>query len=348
MTVYCCSCLASMLVAYLGMRRFSGDRQRIAVVLFSALPMILVAALRYDVGTDYLHTYVPYFETVRDGFLENYSKMEILYHLLNVAIAALGGDYVWVFAIAAILFYTMVYLQIFADSPNPLLSIFLLTGMGYVFVFFNAMRQMMGCAILLYSLRYVQRRRLLPFFICVAIATGFHISCIVFIPVYWIAKIRIRPMWAFIITAIVTVLSVVIANLVLHLIGMTKYAVYLQSIFDTGKTAYVMLAINLLLLAFESVFYQNNAKYRLYYNLQLIALWTTIFSGKIVLMLRLLWVFGLPSVISLPVAMEGIENQKNRKLIASVICVLYVLYFIITVGINNSNTVLPYQTIFSR
>lgn len=348
MTVYCCSCLASMLVAYLGMRRFPSGRQRIAVVLFSALPMILVAALRYDVGMDYMHTYVPYFETVRDGFLENYSKMEILYHLLNVAVAALGGDYVWVFAIAAILFYTMVYLQIFEDAPNPLLSIFLLTGMGYVFVFFNAMRQMMGCAILLYSLRYVQRRKLLPFFICVAIATGFHISCIVFVPVYWISGIRIRPMWVFILTAIVTVLSVVIAELVLYMVGMTKYAVYLQSVFDTGKTAYVMLAMNLLLLIFESFFYQNNAKYRMYYNLQLIALWTTIFSGRIVLMLRLLWVFGLPSVISLPLAMEGIENQKNRKLIASVICVLYVMYFIITVGINNSNTVLPYQTIFSR
>ena len=58
-----------MLVAYLGMRRFPSGRQRIAVVLFSALPMILVAALRYDVGMDYMHTYVPYFETVRDGFL---------------------------------------------------------------------------------------------------------------------------------------------------------------------------------------------------------------------------------------------------------------------------------------
>ena len=65
-------------------------------------------------------------------------------------------------------------------------------------------------------------------------------------------------------------------------------------------------------------------------------------------MLRLLWVFGLPGVISLPLATEGIANQKNRKLITSVICLLYVLYFIITVGVNNSNTVLPYQTIFSR
>lgn len=348
MTVYCCSCLASMLAAYLGLKRFSDGRQKIITVIFSALPMILVAALRYDVGMDYMYTYVPYFETVRAGFLEDYSQMEILYHLLNVLVARLGGDYVWVFSACAILFYVAVYLQIFEDSPNPMLSIFLMTGMGYVFVFFNAMRQMTGCAILLYSLRYIQRRRLIPFLICVALASGFHISCIVFAPVYWISRIRIRPIWAFILTAVITVLSVFIAGLVLQLIGMTRYAGYLKSVFDTGKTAYVMLAMHAVLLVFDSVFYQNNAQYRMYYNLQLFALWTTIFSGRIVLMLRLLWVFGLPSMISLPMALAGIQNQKNKRLIASVICLLYALYFVYTIGINNSNTVLPYQTILSR
>lgn len=348
MTVYCCSCLASMLTAYLGSKKFSGGRQRIAVALFAALPMILVAALRYDVGQDYLYTYVPYFETVRSGFFENYSRMEILYHLLNVIVAGLGGDYVWVFAVSAIVFYVAVYMQIFADSPNPTFSIFLMTGMGLVFVFFNAMRQMVGCAILLYSLRYIRQRKLLKFLICVAIAGGFHISCAAFFPMYWLSRIRIRPVWAFILTAGVTVLSAFITGLMLHIVGMTKYAVYFESVFDTGRTAYVMLLMNLVLLVLESIFYQKNTKYQIYYNLQLVALWITIFSGKVVLMLRLLWVFGLPSVISLPLAMECIENPKNRKLIMSVVCLLYTLYFVITIGVNNSNKVIPYQTIFCR
>lgn len=349
MLVYWSGCIVSMLATYACVRSSFANRRRWFYIFVSALPMILIAAFRYDVGEDYLRTYVPYFESVQQFAASGYTHLEPLYHLINLIIAKLHGNYVWVFALSAVIFYMAVYAQILEDSPYPLLSVFLIVGMGYCFVFFNAMRQMVGCAILLFAVRYIKQRRLLPFLLCVALATGFHMSCALFLVMYWIGKIRIRPLVATLITIAAVVANSWIGVFLRWIVSKTQYAVYLLSVFDTGETAYVMLAINLILLFFMSVGYRNDEQYQMYYNLQLAALLITIFSGKVVLILRCLWMFGLPAIISLPIAAKHLPvENRERKLIISIIMILYFIYANYTVGVQNSNNVLPYQTIFSR
>ncbi len=306
MIIFIGSCAASTLIAHIGLQKQGWRKDRLFLVLFSALPMILVAAFRYDVGQDYLYTYVPYFEAVQEGMLPHYGRLEILYHWLNQAVTWLGGDSFWVFAFCAIVFYLLVYAQIIDESPASELSVILLTCMGYVFVFFNAMRQMVGVGILFYSLRYVRQRRFLLFLLCVALAAGFHRANGVFLLVYFFPRLRIRPWMALVSTAVIMILSEIIVLFTKHLISLTQYRIYIASVYDTGQTAYIHLAINAVLTVFYSVLYRDDEQYQLYYNLQLMALWVTIFSGKIVLSLRMLWMFGMPSVISLPIALQSI------------------------------------------
>ena len=347
MIVYWSGCLLSMLIAWLCGAKQKGREQKRAEVFFAALPLVLISALRYDVGEDYLNTYVAYFQTVQRG--GSYAHLEPLYHLLNAAVAVLGGDYVWVFVATALMFMLTVYAQIFEDSPYPALSIFLLVGMGYYFVSFNAMRQMVGCGILLYSLRYIQNKRILPFLLCVASASCFHISCVVFIVMYWLGRIRIKPIWMLMGIGAVTALSPAVTQFIRWIIAQTSYGVYLSSVFDTGQTAYVMMAINALLLVVLALLYDEQDKtYQMYFNLQGAALLITVFSGRIVLFLRMLWMFGLPSVISLPMAVAKLEKKKTRGMLIAAIVLMYFLYAMYTVGIQNSNHVLPYQTILGR
>ena len=349
MIIYWLSCLASVAVIYLGMKTDRGRKYQREVLFFSAMPLILVAALRYDVGEDYLSTYVSYFEMVQKNVLPANQKVELLYHWLNQITVWLGCDYVWLFAVCAAAFYLLVISQIMLDSPSPALSVFLLTGMGYVFVFFNAMRQMVGCALLLYSCRYIQRKKLLLFLFCVLIASGFHSSCGIFAIVYFFDRIKVRPIQALILSLTVAVLGGVISAVARTLIAKTHYGIYLSSVFDTGRTGYVMLAINAVLLFILSFFYdKDNRQYQMYYNLQILSLWMTLLSGKIVLIVRVLWMFGLPSVISLPIALSRIKETKERKLITAMVVLMYTAYMLITVGLQNSNSVLPYQTVFGR
>lgn len=349
MSVYLLSCSLSVLTMYAGLRAYSRSDDRsdpFWLVFFSALPMILVAAFRYNVGTDYALTYVKYFEDLQNGMLADKDRLEPLYHLLNVLVVALRGDFFWVTLVCALGFFLPVYAHILRDSPSPCLSIFLLLGMGFVFVSFNAMRQMVGCALLFFSLRYVEERRFFPFLVCVAAACGFHITCALFLPVFFLARVRIKPRLALLLTAILLLLSDVITSAALRFISTTKYTVYIASIFDTGKTAWVMLAINGLILLLMSIVYHEDEKYQIYFNLQLVSLWITLFSGKIVLLLRILWIFGLGSVIALPLALHRFENERDRWLLTGGVVLLYLVYFFYTVGVQNSNGVLPYQTIF--
>lgn len=349
MIVYWSGCIASMIAVYACVRSSLRERHRWISVFLSALPMILIAALRYDVGEDYLGTYVSYFESVKQSQASGYVHLEPLYHLLNLIVVWLHGGYVWIFAVTAILFYAAVYAQILDESPYPMLSVFLIVGMGYCFVFFNAMRQMVGCAILLFSVRFIRQRRLLPFLLCTALATGFHTSCVLFVMMYWVGRIRIQPAVAILIAAAVAVASPWIGVLLRWIVSQTQYAVYLLSVFDTGETAYVMLAINAVLLIFMSFCYRDDAQYRVYYNMQLAALLVTILSGKVVLILRCLWMFGFPAIVSLPVAVTNLPvEERERKMIISIIMILYFAYASYTVGVQNSNSVLPYHTIFSR
>lgn len=348
MIVYWLGCSMSALLAYLCSSVPRGQSNRAVSIFFSALPLMLISALRYDVGYDYLPTYVGYFELVEKGMVNSQNRLEWLWHLINQVFAVMNADSMWIFAVAALLFFMSVYSEIFRASPYPALSVFLLTGMGYLFVSFNAVRQMVGCGILLYSVRYIEERKFWKFLLCIVIAGGFHNSCYVFIVTYWLSKIKIRPMLAFIMTAAVVLLMGPVSRLLHFIISQTNYQIYIASIFDTGETAYVFLAINLVLLVFASVLYRDEPRYRIYYYFQILALWITIYSGQVVLILRMMWAFGLPSIILIPLSVEKLEDKKERYIVIAVLVLLYFLYTLYTVGVQNSNSVLPYQTIFTR
>ena len=348
MIVYLGSCFASMLIAFVLTRRPGSLGRRKVALLLSAIPMIVVAAVRYEVGEDYV-SYRTYFQLIQGNLLLPFKQVEPLYHWLNKLIVAMNGTYIWVFAVCAVIFYVLVYLWIAEESPMPVLSIFLLTGMGYVFVFFNAMRQMVGCALLMYAIRYIRRRQPIPFLICVALASGFHLTCAVFAAAYFLPRLKINIWTTLLLMILVIVLREVITNLARWLISYTPYKAYIQSEFDTGKTAYVTLAINAILLVFMSLFYKkNDEQYQLYYTMQLLAVWIALFSGRIVLMLRFLWMFGLASTVSLPLALKRLKHARDQYLLMLPIMGLYLLYTIYTVWFHNSNSVLPYQTILFR
>ncbi len=348
MIVYWMGCLLSVFLMNTAIRHTRNRRQRRKLIIASTIPMILIAAIRYDVGQDYFYTYVPYFQRVATNTLGSRRQLELLYHYLNVIVSKFSDDYTGVFAICAVIFYTAVYSQIVYASPKPWLSVYLLTTMGYVFVFFNAMRQMVGCAILLYSLRYVKERNIFRFIICVLFAFGFHKTCLLFSIVYFFPVIRIKPRLIWIITGIIAVIAPFLANISRTIILMTQYSEYLLTTFEVQPPAYVTISVNVVLLAFYTVVYQKNEQYAVYFYLQAFTLWTSILTGSIVLVMRVMWFFGLPSIISLPVALQQIRNRRNRRLITIAVVVLYCIYNIYTVGIQNSNNVLPYQTIFSR
>lgn len=351
MFIYWSSCILSVVLmkwAYPRKNNLTGDSSRISrfLAVLSAAPMILTAALRYDIGQDYMYTYVPYFYRVSGSV--TYEKLEWLYHGINVMVHRFSDDYVWVFAICAVIFICFIYLSIIKDSPYPELSVFLLVGTTYYFIFLNGMRQMLGISICLFSLRFIEKRQLIPFLICVFFATGFHSSCVVFALFYPIAAYKINIKWIAGLTAFVIFIAGFLADKINDIVMSTAYSGYIGSRFDKGEQGFIVLAMNVLLLIFLAVMRKDKKKYQIYLNLQMIATWLSMLTGKVVLMNRLRWLFGLPIIIAIPLALQKIEKKEYRIAVYALIVILYIIYTQYTIGFMNGNNVLPYKTIFLR
>lgn len=347
MLVYTTGLIVSILLGWCAKhtKTYHRGNHRPAVFL-SAMPLFLIAALRYDVGTDYMFTYVPYFRYLSWG--KNLRTMEPLYKLINQIVIWLGGSYQWVFAICAAIFCVLVFLHIYRNSPDPLLSVFLLCGLTYYFVSLNSTRQMVGCAILLYSLRFAEEKRWKPFFLAVVIASGFHISCALFAFAYFADRLTIKPIHALALSVILFVCAGPVVRLALTIIRSTSYGKYIGSVFDTDVGGRIILAIQVVILMLLVWQYQEEPKYQLYFKLHVVNTWLAAFAGQIVLIERIRWMFGLATIIAIPMALKNVRDPIIRLLVRVAIIGCFTVYMFIVIGVRNGHEVLPYQTIFSR
>lgn len=350
MVIYWSACLLSIAFTWFATHvKHDSDQDRIqywlTITFFSALPLIFISAIRKDVGADYAAYYKYYNRILQGG---NRERFEILYYLLNKVIASLHVSAPWMFAACAMLFLMPLYKRILSDSPYPYFSIFLLIATGYYFFFLNGARQMIGAAIFMLAIPYIEKKKIIPFIVLILFSTGFHTMSIVFLATYVFSIWKIDSRFLLIVTGGLILLSNVIARLFNNIIGgLDYYSIYLMSSYAQKGQGLISLVMAGSIVAFATIFYQkNNKKYQIYYDMQVMAFWVTIMTGKVVLIERFRMSFGLSSVIFIPMIINGIENKKSRIICGGAIGVLYFLYATYTIGVLNGNNVLPYQTIF--
>ena len=361
MIIYWSACFLSIILALIVTRdyTFAGHELQGRVycfiaILLAALPFIYIAAVRYNVGADF-QSYYKYYLNILEGrrynaytgiFTRKRGQYEILFYLANLFIASLHLSAPWILALTAILFLMPVYKRIFTDSPYPAMSIFLLMAMGYYCYFLNGTRQMIGAAFLMLSIPFIEKKKFIPFLILVLIATGFHTTCIVFLAVYILAHVNISIKVISAVTVILFVFGNLFGNIANNFLSeLEYYSGYLNSSYAQRGQGYIILTINIVLVVFSTIFFQKDNKlYQIYYGIQVLALWAAALTGKIVLVNRYTITFGLFSIILLPMTLSGIGDQHTRRFLSMAVVVLYFIYATYTIGFQNANTVLPYQT----
>ncbi|RVU96714.1 EpsG family protein [Coriobacteriales bacterium OH1046] len=320
-------------------------------VVASALVFVCLTGFRYGIGQDYFYAYIPYFERVRTGLEQG--DLEVGFFALNWLVSRFTNDPTPVFLFCSVLFFGFSYAAVMRESSHPVLSVFLLFGMSYFFIFMNAMRQMTAVAILLFSLRHIEEKKLGSFLACIVFACTFHTSSVLFVLMYWLPKARINISVCLLSVLCFFLFKTQIANFVNSIIAQTSYAGYVGSVFDTGQTGNVIIAMNIVILLFSTIVPRLNGgeysdRYRLLLWCQLICTLIAILSGAIPLSQRVRWIFSLPSIILLPLAVDSIGNLRIRFLVQASIVILYIVYIAITIGMWNGNNVVPYQCVFFR
>lgn len=376
MAIYYLTCAISVLFAS-AFERISESRKkgifRTMAIIVSSLPLFILASIRYGVGTDYFN-YIKHYKLALRGVRQK----EFLYYLVNRIVGKMGLEYQWVLVVCSAIFFLVVFKHIFDESPYPALSIFLIVGMTHYFAYQNIVRQMIGGAIVMYGLRYVQKKELIKFVICILLAAGFHFSCALFIILYWYDKIKLTPGIAVALSGVIFALAGVMARIIMMIIMHTKLAWYIGSEYDSSVVGYVYLLVQFAVLMLASLSFnsshenshlkinvskgirkklekmfpflkwqeEDDRKYKLYYTAQVINLWIALFSGRIALIDRFRYLFGFPAIILIPLAIKRIKIQPLRILVMGAVVFCFIVYsYLVTTSGNHG--ALPYRTIFS-
>lgn len=328
----------------------SGEHYLTFSVVLSAFVYIFVTGFRYGVGRDYFYTYVPYFNNVY--YSGKQGRMELGFYAINYLVSRVTSNPTPVFVICSIIFFACIYASILKYSPKPTLSVFLITGMAFVFVFMNTMRQMVAISILLYGVRFIEDRKPLQFALIVTIASSFHSSAVVFLVAYLFTLVKLNAVVAVLTAGALFLSRTLIAQIMLFIVKMSSYSDYIGSQFDTGNSGNVVMAMNIMVFLFAALVpglegKKYSSRYNLFLLFQLAAMTMSFLSGTVVLSQRIKWLFSLPAIILLPMTLHELRDARIRLITETTVTVLYVIYIYTTIGKWNGNSVLPYESYFS-
>lgn len=151
------------------------------------LVMVLPAALRYNIGTDYAN-YVYIFHSPNGSLLST----EIGFRLINRVVIALGGSVQWMFAVVALLTYLPLAFGLRRNRILPVIALYMLT---LYLSSFSAIRQMLAITWVLVALvRYLDDQRVGHAYLGIVCASFFHLSALIVLPFVLVRKIHV-PAW---------------------------------------------------------------------------------------------------------------------------------------------------------
>lgn len=344
------TCLVSVILAWVVNHVQYGEKSPNILIktIISSIPAIIITGIRYGIGTDYF--------SYQNIFYSDADFKDPIFSMFNQGIKFLGGDFYTSIFIISVIFFMLVFLRIFEDSEYPWLSVFLLFGMLYFFVFMNVIRQFLAISILVYSIKYLEENRDILFFIFLGIATGIHHASALFIIVYFITKLRCDFKFLILATPLVCIIAYLGKSYIVGpLVALMNYSGYIGNSVAGFRTVggflWQFILTILACLAYRNVkSTDEEPKYCVYFGIQLLSVWIYSLWGGINEneMGRILAYFQFPSIIFAPIVLKKIAISSLKNLIILLMAIYFSANIFISIAVNNEHETLPYETIFEQ
>ncbi len=178
----------------------SYETRRRYYVRFIIVILTLQSGLRnWAVGSDTLQYYARWVEVqstswfdIFDSFFYGNEK-DPFYTLFQKIIQVFSENFQIFLIIIAIIFMSALGNFIFKNTSrisHAILAFIIYMGYYYGFYSITGLRQTLATAFVLWSYEYVKKEKIIPFVILVLIGGLFHISALVFLPLYIVSKIK--------------------------------------------------------------------------------------------------------------------------------------------------------------
>lgn len=312
--------------------------------------VIVVAAIRYNVGVDYL-SYYNYYNTIFLKYSDFWEGVQLsnipflIYTIYYIGRNLWNNPYGF-FWITSVIIYGVSLFTIIKRSERPAYSILLFGMMGFMGSSVNIIKQWLATAVLIYALKYIQKDKWLHFILLGVIALCFHQMAIVFVLLIFIAKKFVKPNknWFRImcIIGVVLVISFLMLPLVVKYIPFVNTDRFL-SYFEDDSTGYSATRNAKLAMVFYAICYLpliyivvSNAKEiinvnkdnELYINMLLLSIPFIILALRKRYVSRIGMFLDIPIVYVLPLVSTVIKSEKYKKYLQIGISAIVIVFFI--------------------
>lgn len=341
--------------------RYKLDRWLVLGVAF--LLVFIPAAIRYDIGTDYLN----YLRIYESGSYINYQFKEPAFYFINWFLDSIGAHYQWLFTVFAFIFTAVAFKAY--PRKNTWLLHFLFFAMLWFFSF-NGMRQAVALSWCFLALFAFFEKRYVWFFVLTLIGATFHQSALfitvagfaALIPLGNQVKYRVAP-YSFIGFIIFTYISMnvvlVYMEQILSLVGLTKYAGYFSSAkhfvardFGSGIGVLAKVLFSVYIIWSARYYIQLNKNFWLLIVLIFAYAVGVVLADKIIIFGRMADTFIVAPIIAGYLLLQLPRNKQINRIVLGAVLIFLMLSFVkLSFGTPTSYADpkrMPYQTIFSE
>ena len=291
--------------------------------------LFLCSALRFDIGNDYRQ----YTQTAHEVYVGGYVVTEAGFNwLVRILYSLSGGEYYeLVFAVFAFVTLFIFLKAFYEQSTDFAFTYFLFMTLGLYFQTYNTVRYYLALAIALYAMRYVLNRDLIKFVFWILLASLFHKSVLLTIPVYWIASYSWKK-WM-IIAGLVLSAGCYLAKGFILKIALLLYPSYENTVYLEGGTSRSSIIRGVLVIGFYLWYRRQYQKDRgdrellFYAQLNLLSVVVCVFFSFLPVVTRIAYYFSVPQLLMIPKMICGIEEEKLRKCVTRIVIIASVIYF---------------------
>lgn len=310
--------------------------------------LFLLSALRIRTGNDYL-TYIEHFHDVYCG---NYVVTELGFNAIVNGVYWLFDSeaYLIIFAIFALgtVFFSLK--SMYEGSKDFVLTFYLYMALSLYFQSLNTVRYYFALSLVMLAMLYVVKKEYVSFIITVLVASLFHKSVLVVIPLYLLAKVNWKK-WQLGLFGVFAITGLVFSNQYLALM-LKLYPSYVneEEYLLQGSSSIINIARCVLVIAFALMFYKDSIKdneenrFYLYLNVGALALYTCFtfvpFVSRIGYYLNVSQIFLIPGILA------GISDEKKKRFFRLIIIIAAMIYFAFFLYKASADTIkiLPYTS----
>ncbi len=322
-----------------------------AIIVF--IMLTLIAGLRkYTIGND-TGNYVSFFNKVilYGSNIFKTSRFEVAYVLFNFIISKISSNYTVLLFFAASITNACICQFVYKYSKNMTFSFLLFIVCRFFFSEMNIIREFLAIAIVLYSIKYIENRKIVKYILMIIIASMFHVSALVAVVLYFLYGLDLSKKNRFYLILATGLCYVFLYDILTYVTSsLGTYTLYVQEYYNSNELANILLfLISVLVFVFVS-FIKNKKEVEtdkndiLLYNISFVNVLLNFLAIRISILSRVSTYFDVFSIVLIANYIAKLENKRTRALCYILVFVGFLCYCLtITYLRPNWNHINPYM-----